>query len=164
MCVHFYYVQSLSVCISIILQLCSSTGYVHFHCFGRLSGLFWTVFQHCLRAFLLHFYRAPALFSVRMSTVFQHWVRAFLLICSTLCMHFYCISIAFHLFPSTCIRAHFYCVPALSACISTRFKHTVLHTVHSLLLYSGTVRVHSYYIQALFWLHLHTFVCEMFWF
>ena len=24
--------------------LCSSTGYVHFHCFGRLSGLFWTAF------------------------------------------------------------------------------------------------------------------------
>ena len=27
------------------------------------------------------------------------------------------------------------------------------------LLYSGTVCVHFYYIQALFWLHLHTFVC-----
>ena len=43
-CVHFYYVQSLSVCISIIFRLCSSTGYVHFHRFGRLSGLFWIAF------------------------------------------------------------------------------------------------------------------------
>ena len=72
--------------------------------------------------------------------------------------HYACISIAFLLFPSTFFRAHFYCVPALSACISTMFKHTVLHTVHSVLLYSSTVCVYLYYIQALFWLHLHTFV------
>ena len=72
--------------------------------------------------------------------------------------HYACISIAFILFPSTFIRAHFYCVPALSACISTMFKHTVLHTVPALLLYSSTVCVYFYYIQALFWLHLHTFV------
>ena len=51
--------------------------------------------------------------------------------------------------------AHFYCIPALCACIPTMFKHTVLHIVHSVLLYSGIVCVHFYYIQALFWLHLH---------
>ena len=121
---HFYCIPALCACISTMFKhfLCAFLLFfncfpalvtVHFHCFGRLSGLFWTVFQHCLRAFLLHFYRAPALFSVRISTVFQHWVRAFLLICSTLCMHFYCISIAFLLHFSSTACVHFYYDPAL---------------------------------------------------
>ena len=45
---------------------------------------------------------APALFSVRISTVFRHWVRAFLLLSITLCVHFYCISIAFGLLWTAC--------------------------------------------------------------
>ena len=51
--VHFYYVQSLSVCISIIFRLCSSTGYVHFYSVRALFSCISTVFQHWLRAFPL---------------------------------------------------------------------------------------------------------------
>ena len=76
--------------------------------------------------------------------------------------HDVCMSIAFLLFPSTFFRAHFYCVPALSACISIALQHSL----HAFLLYPGlyssTVCVHFCYIQALFWLHLHTFVCVSF--
>ena len=89
-------------------------------------------------AFLLHFYRAPALFSVRIPTVFQHWVRAFLLICSTLCMHFFACLLHWDWFGLLCLCAHFYCVPALSACISIALQHSL----HAFLLYPSTIFQH----------------------
>ena len=107
---------------------------------------------------LLHFYRAPVLFSVRIPTVFQHWMRAFLLIYSTLCMHFVACLLWTDLDCFVSVR------------ISTVFQHCrrafLLHCstlcmlfYYTPALYSSTVCVHFYYIQALFWLHLHTFVC-----
>ena len=52
--------------------------------------------------------------------------------------HYVCISIAFLLFPSTFFRAHFYCVPALSACISIALQHSL----HAFLLYPSTIFQH----------------------
>ena len=52
--------------------------------------------------------------------------------------HDVCMSIAFLLFPSTFFRAHFYCVPALSACISIALQHSL----HAFLLYPSTVFQH----------------------
>ena len=100
-------------------NLYSSTACVHFYYVQALS--------------CMHFYYFPAFFSVRISTVFRHCLtrkrtqeehimRAFLL-------HFHFISIAASAFPC----ANSYCIPALSACISIMFKHTVLHTVHTVL-------------------------------
>ena len=52
--------------------------------------------------------------------------------------HDVCMSIAFLLFPSTFFRAHFYCVPALSACISIALQHSL----HAFLLYPSTIFQH----------------------
>ena len=50
-----------------------------------------------------HFYYVPVLFYVHIPTVFQHLHACI----STMFKHFLC---AFLLFPSTFLRAHFYCV------------------------------------------------------
>ena len=128
-----------------------------------------TVFRHCVRAFLLcsstfcvHFYYY--------STVFQHCLRAFPLLREAFwivldCIPalLACISIAFLLCSSTFLRAHFYGIPALGACIPTNLQHSLhaflLHfycisfiSQHfhpcAFLLCSSTVGVHFYYVQA----------------
>ena len=128
-----------------------------------------TVFRHCVRAFLLcsstfcvHFYYS--------STVFQHWLRAFPLLREAFwivldCIPalLACISIAFLSCSSTFLRAHFYGIPALGACIPTNLQHSLhaflLHfycisfiSQHfhpcAFLLCSSTVGVHFYYVQA----------------
>ena len=149
--IHLYCVPAFSACISIAS---GGNGIPYFNLSTsqplnlstsqpvwrrlNLSTCISTVFQHCVRAFLLHFYRAPALFSVRIPTVFQHWVRAFLLICSTLCMHFFACLLHVDWFGLLCLCAHFYCVPALSACISIALQHSL----HAFLLYPSTVFQH----------------------
>ena len=118
-----------------------------------------TVFQHCVRAFLIAFlfcfstflcahpYGIPAL-SACIPTNLQHSLHAFFL--------------------------HVYCMwTFVSVRISTVFQHCrrafLLHCstlcmlfYYTPVLYSSTVCVHFCYIQALFWLHLHTFVCVSF--
>ena len=138
-CLHFYCVPAFSACISIAS---GGNGILDFNLSTsqrlNLSTCISTVFQHCVRAFILHFYRAPALFSVRIPTVFQHWVRAFLLICSTLCMHFFACLLHVYWFGLLRLCAHFYCVPALSACISIALQHSL----HAFLLYPSTIFQH----------------------
>ena len=102
-CVHFYHVQELPVCICI-----SSSTFLCAHPYGipALSACIPTNLQHSLHAFFLHVYcmstDLDCFASVRIPTVFRHWVRAFLLPSSTLCVHFYCISIAFGLLWTAC--------------------------------------------------------------
>ena len=72
--------------------------------------------------------------------------------------HYVCISIAFLLFPSTFFRAHFYCVPALSACISIALQHSL----HAFLLYPSTIFQHcmrAFLIYSSTFLVAFTHVC-----
>ena len=91
---------------------------MHFYCVPALSACTSIVFQHCLRAFLL----CSNIFFACISTVFQHCLRAFLLCSSILLRAFLLYSstvcVQNHLFLNT-FCMHFYCIPALLACMST---------------------------------------------
>ena len=123
-CMHLYCIPALFACISVFA--CYSVDYI------------FSVFQHCMRAYLLcssTFLRAFLLcvstVSVRIPTAFQHWLRAFLLHSSTFsCVHFY--------YTQHFLRAHFYSVPALSAWISTALQHSL----HAFVSFPSTLCVH----------------------
>ena len=94
--------STLSKCIALSKKVCSSIGYVHFHCSGRLSGLFWTAsgllnvlgsFLDCFRLLLGSIHC-----SMRVNLVF--------------CLHKQ---------KTRCV--HSYCIPALCACFSIVNQH-----------------------------------------
>ena len=80
-CVHFNYFRALFACISVYRT--------------QYSGLS----EKCLNAVGMHAHSAGTRQgSVRIPTVFQHCLRAFLLLSNTLCVHFYCFLLHFHFY------------------------------------------------------------------
>ena len=117
MCVCVYMCMCLYVFVCVCVFVCSSTFCVHFYYFPALFSVrIPTVFQHCLRAFLLWsstFLCAllwagrggPAVFWVD-RTMLQH----FCVCISTLLQHFFCVY--FHCDPTLFLCVYFYCAPA----------------------------------------------------
>ena len=116
-CMHLYCIPALFACISVFA--CYSVDYI------------FSVFQHCMRAYLLcssTFLRAFLLcvstVSVRILTAFQHWLRAFLLQFSTSNIFSVRISTVFQhcrrafLLHCSTLGMHFCGVPVPSAFIS----------------------------------------------
>ena len=101
-----------------------------------------------------------AAFSVRILTVFRHYVRAFLLCSSTQCCT-QCTQCCALLGRNACMQCWnaviFVCMcwGWMDGWVDGWMDEWMLHPLCAFLLYSGTVCVHLYYIQALFWLHLH---------
>ena len=106
------------------------------------------VFQHCLRAFLLHFSYFPAL------PYFSFCARSYCIPAPphaenyTLCVHLNCVALlsqhirlcAFLLCSST-VGVHFYYVQAHSAAHSALSATVLRHCVRAFLLYSSTFLV-----------------------
>ena len=116
-----------------------------------------------------HPYCIPALLAC-IRTTFQYFMRAFLLLSIaflshsiTFLLHFHCISITFPLhFHCISYALHFHCIsfPALLACINIIpcfILALTLFLVLTLFLAFTHVCILILLIQALFWLHLHTF-------
>ena len=123
-CMHLYCIPALYACISV--SACYSVDYI------------FSVFQHCMRAYLLcsnTFLRAFLLCfstdSVRIPTAFQHWMRAFLLQFNTSNIFSVRISTVFQhcrrafLLHCSTLGMHSCGVPVLSACISIALQWAV---------------------------------------
>ena len=84
-CVHFNYFRALFACIFIGISVYRT----------QYSGLS----EKCLNVVGMHAHSAGTRQgSVRIPTVFQHCLRAFLLLSNTLCVHFYCFLLHFHFY------------------------------------------------------------------
>ena len=94
-----------------------------------------------------------AAFSVRILTVFRHYVRAFLLCSSTQCCT-QCTQCCALLGRNACMQCWnaviFVCMcwGWMDGWVDGWMDEWMLHPLCAFLLYSGTVCVHSYYVQA----------------
>ena len=177
-CVHFNYFRALFACIFIgisvyrtqysgLSEKCLNAVGMHAHSAGTRQG--------CAQEPL-----------VRIYTVFQHCLRAFLLLSNTLCVHFYCFLLHFHFYsimflvwigPKNAIEMHSRYLTAVlvihfkqnshqEVCFMKQNMHTpcfmscfilalTLFLVLTLFLAFTHVCILILLIQALFWLHLH---------
>ena len=165
LCAHSYCIPAPTACISTPVQhfcmrtllYASHSLRAHFYSVPALSAWSSTALQHSLHAFLsrsstfcVHFHCASVsmyffrLLGLGVSNVLGGFLDCFGMLLG--CLTFWG---AFWLLLGWTVCMHFYCIPALFACIS--FLHAI--RLITSFLYSSTACVHIYSVLALFCVH-----------